>query len=189
MEKKPNFFVKFFSDMIPVMIGVFLGFSLNNFAEKQRIEQHTTNFTSMIKNEILTNQQNIERVYEYHNNLKADVDSLRQSRNLKEAMNGYAFNGLRPGSVDNSAFRTGVQSGIIQEMDLSLIQKINMLYNLQDDYQEFNKAMIASILNKDFPTTEMEIEKLLVSVKMNMNDVTSFEERLMEKYIEIISDL
>jgi len=179
---------KFIYDMIPVMIGVFLGFSLNNFAENKKLQKHLVNLDKMLQLEILNNQENINHTYDYHAQLKKDLEVINKSDDIMKAVGAFQFKGLRPGNIDQSAFETGVQTGIIQEMEIHKVLNINKLYNLQKSYSSFNESMMSAILNKDFPQTENETEKFVTSLIMNMNDELGFEGRLKRMYTEVLKE-
>jgi|GEM_PF-1149076 len=173
--------------MIPIIFGVYLGFALNNFGEQQKTNQQKATYEQMLKNEIQDNLKQIEKVSVYHQKITADFAAIRKSKDIKTAFNNYSMTGLRPGMVNSSAYETGIQTGIIQEFDLEIIQQLNKLYSFQERYDNYNDQMMNSFLSGKFPETESEIKNMMINLSMNMSDVESFE-RGLQKYYQLILD-
>lgn len=177
---------KIFYQIFPVMIGVYLGFALNNFGEKRKVKSQVKTYTNMLLLEIGNNLVELNKVMPYHKQLSTDFSEILKSENVKEAFQSYSLNGFRPGLVNSSAYETGIQTGIIQQFDLNTIQQINRLYTLQNRYNNFNQSMINSFISQKFPETESETVSLLRIVSMSLNDVSSFENDLSSYYTSII---
>lgn len=175
--------------ILPIMFGVYLGFSLNNFGEQQKLNQQKNTYEQMLKNEIQDNLKQIKKASIYHKKITKDFIDIRESNDIKKAFNDYSMAGLRPGIVSNSAFETGIQTGIIQEFDLETIQHLNKLYNYQQKYDNYNEQMLNSFLSGKFPDTESEIKSLMINLSMNMSDVENFERELQEYYQLILDKL
>lgn len=179
----------FGSQMIPVMLGVYLGFALNNYGEQQKLNKKTESFRQMLISELELNIQGIQRVKPYHEKLKIDFQDLLEEENPMEALQQYNFMGLRPGLVNQSAFDTGIQTGIIQEFSLEEVKLINQVYTIQSDYDTFNKAMLSAFLSKGLPETNRELRNILQIMVMNMNDLHQFESKLLVFYEKVLSAL
>ena len=171
------------------MIGVYLGFAMNNFGEKQKLKSQSNTYKEMLKNEITENLKAIESVSPYHIELSKSFSKILAAKNIEERFGAMRFNGFKPGFVNNSAYDTGIQTGIIQEFDLKLIQSLNKLYTLQGKYNRFNENMINTFLSNKFPETESEIKSLLILSSMSMNDVLNYERELEMFYKELINVL
>lgn len=177
------------NQIIPIMIGVYLGFALNNFGENRKTRQQVDTYKEMLRNEIKENLQGIEQVSAYHIKLSQDFSQLLKSEDIKKDFESYNLQGLQPGVVYNSAYRTGIQTGIIQEFDLNLVQTLNRCYTVQDKYNSFNENMISSSQSRKFPETESEIRSLLIIIGMSMNDIKYFEGELKKQYEKILEAL
>ena len=175
--------------MVPVMLGVYLAFALNNFGETRKQKKQTETFKKMLVNEIERNLEEVERVWPYHESLSIDFDTLFNSENFSESFKQYQFRGLRTGLVNNSAYNTGIQTGIIQGLELELIQEINRLYTHQESYDEYNKSVINSFMGRDFPESEDKMIALLRSMDMSLNDILNYEDNLIVNYKEILQIL
>lgn len=177
------------NQILPIMLGVYLGFAMNNFGENRKTKRQVSIFRQMLQNEIQENLAEIKQVSPYHVKLSKDFSNILESENIQETFERYSFQGIKPGIVNNSAFNTGVQTGIIQEFDLQLIQDLNRLYTFQAKYNSFNETTIGSFVAKKFPETEPEIKSTLVSMVMNMNDIQSFENTLIDFYEKVLAAL
>lgn len=175
--------------IIPVMIGVVLGFMISNYAENQKIKKKHIQYVEILKNEIKQNLASIEASIPYHEQLKNDFKEMSRSKNIMDDFSNYTMRGLRPGQVDRSAFETGIQTGIIQEFSLDEIQKINKLYAIQKSYDTFNNSMIEALLNQSFPDNQSDMKAIATKIIMNMNDVLPKEYTLQEFYKKILEVL
>lgn len=174
--------IRFIGQMIPVMLGVYLGFAMNNFGENQKLKKQKETYQLMLKNEISQNIKGIENVNSYHIQLLESIHKLLESDSIIEYFKSTEFSGLRPGFVSESAYNTGIQTGIIQEFDLNIIQSLNSMYTLQGKYNRFNENMVNSFLAKKYPESKSEIKNMLKSVSISMNDVLIFENELNKHY-------
>lgn len=175
------------SQIIPIMIGVYLGFAMNNYGENRKLKKQADTYKKMLTTEITENLEGIEHVREYHIQLKDEFKALSQSEQIVEDFEKVNFKGFRPGFVSNSAYNTGIQTGIIQEFDLKIIQALNKLYTLQGKYSRFNEDMINSFLSNKFPETASEMKSLAISSTMSMNDVLIYEKELIEFYTQLLN--
>jgi hypothetical protein len=168
--------------ILPVMFGVYLGFALNNFSEQKKTDRQKNVYEQMLKNEIQDNLEEIKKASIYHDKITKDFRTIANSKDIKTDFNDYTMTGLRPGMVNSSAYNTGIQTGIIQEFDLKIIQNLNKLYNYQRKYDTYNEQMLNSFLTTDFPETEQDIKNLMINLSMGMNDVENFERELQQYY-------
>lgn len=126
-QKIKNLFIQ----IIPVMIGVYLGFLISDWSENQKLIKQRQILIASMLSEIETNQQNLAKLIDYHRMLldssrfyaKSEI-SLQQSNFIK---------GTRMTKLPNSAYNTGIQTGIINELPITTIQLINRLYTFQND--------------------------------------------------------
>jgi len=178
--------ISILSQILPIMLGVYLGFAMNNFGENRKIRAQKVTFKNMLRNEVETNLKSIENVSTYHVDLSNSFEELLQGDDTREAFKQLQFGGFRPGFVSDSAYSTGIQTGIIQEFDLDLIQNLNMLYTLQRKYNRFTENMVNSFLANKFPETDSEIRSVMTNASMSMNDVLIFERELIANYQRVL---
>ena len=169
--------------IIPVMIGVYLGFVVSNWAEGNKRNQQVEVFIQNLYSEIESNEKKINNVFAYHKMLR---DS---SRYLSNFANGTRkptfFQGTRTLKLTSSAYNTGIQTGIINNLKIDQIQEINQLYTLQNDYNEFGSMLLSGLINLDFDNTPESILKVARFLSISMTDVVIKEQDLLEGYNEI----
>jgi hypothetical protein len=184
-----NFLSTILAQIIPVMIGVYLGFALNNLGENQKMTEQAEVYRQMLKNEIQQNLEEVKRVNVYHLELTDNLVMLMRSETIVDDFRQFSFQGIQPGLVNNSAFNTGIQTGVIQQFDLELIQYLNKLYAYQRKYDSFNENAINAFLSQKFPETQSEISSAVRIMTMNMNDIKNFEAELTLFYTELLGML
>lgn len=179
----------FVREMIPVMLGVYFAFALNDYSEQRKINSQFLEYKALITEEVKQNLKNIEPCFEYHKKFKEELISLAKSDEPYAAFENYKMKGLRPGFVSKSAYQTGIQTGIIQEFELNMIQDINNLYTFQSNYDEYNKSLLEGFISKDIPKNDDEVVDISRNLIMSMNDVIISEENLIKYYNAILQKL
>lgn len=82
----------------------------------------------------------------------------------------------------NSAFLTGVQTGILNDLPVHKIQALNQLYSFQDIYNDLNNMIISGLLNMNFTSNPDDLYRITIFINTTMNDVTELERALLEFY-------
>ncbi len=176
-----------FYQIIPVMIGVYLAFAVSNFAENRKVKNEKDVFTKMLYNEISANLKTVDRSLPYHLKLKGDFRTIARAEKSFEEIQKYTFQGLRPPRLNNGAYQTGVQTGILKDFDLEFVQQINRLYTLQESKVEFNNDILASMLATGFPKNDADARELASSTIINLNDILAGEIELQQMYCDILN--
>ncbi len=173
--------------IIPVMIGVYLGFVISNWQDNQKRSTQSQILIDNISLEIESNTRIIEAVIEYHKMLR---DSSRYYANA-EIINKMPtfFQGTRTQQLLSSAYNTGIQTGIINELPLHKIQLLNKVYNYQDFCNEYAKMLMNGLINKDFSDSPDGIKKIASYLSLTMTDIVIQEEHLLEIYKETVNVL
>lgn len=177
------------NQIIPIMIGVYLGFAVNNFGENRKVRQQVKTYQEMLRIELEENLQALQKVQDYHINLSQTFSNLLASDEIEKDFEASNFQGLKPGFVSSSAYQTGLQTGIIQEFDLNFVQTLNRCYTLQDKYNTFNENLLSSFQSTKYPEKADEIRSFLITMRMNMNDIKYFEQDLQRQYSLILEAL
>ena len=180
MKKKIG---ELFFQIIPVMIGVYLGFLASNWASNSQKKHESKILIENLLSEIDTNETTLKDVIEYHKML---LDSSRYySRDRNKIENTKYFKGTRLLKLSSSAYNTGIQTGVINEMSIDDIQNINQLYTFQDDYNEFGKMMMTSLISKDFSDKEEDKKKIARLLALTMSDIVIKEKQLISWYADV----
>ena len=91
------------------------------------------------------------------------------------------FRGLRNWALTNRAYETGLQTGVINELEFKNIQLVNNSYTLQDSYNEFSTLLLTGLLTKDFDTREWQ--KFARYLAVGMTDIVIKEKELEKKLL------
>ncbi len=182
MKKK---LLELFFQIIPVMIGVYLGFLVSNWSMNNEKKHDAKILMKNIFSEIELNEDRIEEVLEYHIMLR---DSSRFYLNTTKQFDGRPpafFKGTRFSNLMNSAYNTGIQTGIINELPLDQIQAINQLYTYQNNYNAYGNMMMSNLISKDFSRNEESIRKIVQFLSLTMTDMVLSEQNLLKGYEDI----
>ena len=174
--------------MISVTVGVFLGFAISNWSESRKESAKYDTLIENLTSEIKTNQAKIEQVIDYHRMVR---DSTRYFLNRKEPApwKPTFFKGVNTLSLVNSAYQTGIQTGLLNSMDLETYQAINEVYTKQRAYEEFANLLLSGLITMDFENNEASIRKIATFLSISMTDVVIKEEQLLEsmgKSLELV---
>ncbi|MAN60186.1 MAG: hypothetical protein CMC08_10160 [Flavobacteriaceae bacterium] len=167
--------------IISVMIGVFLGFVVSSWSESSRENEKAALMKNNLRAELQNNKEKVEKVIDYHRMLR---DSSRYYLRSQHELPGQPtfFRGVNTLTLSNSAFDTGVQTGLLNEMDLEKIQAINDVYTKQRAYEDFANLLLSGLISQDFEKLQQTIRKLLMYLSISMTDVVIKEEQLLESY-------
>lgn len=177
---------KFIIEIIPVMIGVFLGVAVSNWSASRQQKNLAKTYVQSLLAEVDMNSSRLRNVHDYHVMLR---DSCRiyghQDASIKPT---NFFKGTRIMKLANSAFHTGIQTGIINELPIETIQSLNAVYTFQDDFNEFGNMIMSELITKDRVNDE-ERRKIARFLALTMTDVVIQEKELIEQYDFIKSQL
>ena len=173
--------------IIPVMIGVYLGFVVSNWSETNKINSQTVLLRNNIVAEIKSNKSKIDEVFEYHKMIR---DSSRYYQNFTDFKKMPSFfKGTRTITLTNSAFDTGIQTGLINSLKFEEIQSINDVYTEQSAYKDFNNLILTGLITIDFKENNDGIRKFYSYLAVSMTDVVIQENRLIESYNKLLKKI
>lgn len=173
--------------MIPVTLGVYLGFAISDWAENDRSREQAEVLVQNVITEIESNQAQLNLVLEYHEMIQ-DSSSVYARMPVLTKRPRF-FKGVRVMKLTQSAYQTGIQTGIINELSIDKIEKLNQLYTFQEDYNQYTSQMMASLISKDFSESEEDVRKIMRFLSITMTDVTFKEKDLLARYDEIKTSL
>ncbi len=166
--------------IIPVMIGVYLGFLVSDRADVKKRKNQSKILVENILSEIASNSEKIAGVKDYHIMV---LDSSRFYSNPNNKIKSIRFyQGTKTVALGGSAYNTGIQTGILNELPLEKIQSLNQLYTLQSTYNDYAKLILAGFLDKDFSNNEESIRNIARFISITMADVVSLEQMLTDEY-------
>lgn len=171
-----------FMQIIPVMIGVYLAFWVADRSAKKQDIQNKDFLVEGIKKEMKTNEEKLVKVIDYHVMLR---DSARHYMRSESVLPGRPpfFEGLRTGNLVSSAYETGKQTGIINELPMEKIQILNQIYTFQDSYNEFQQMTLEALINKN-TYGEGNRRSMYLFIATTMSDIVIKETELISIYGE-----
>lgn len=176
-----------FLQIFPVMIGVYLGFLVSDWADDKKRKEESAVLVESLLSEIDINQKQLEGVIEYHSMIR---DSCRYYANVERVdERPRFFEGTRIQKLSNSAYNTGVQTGVINELSMDKIQAINQLYTYQKDYDDFGNIVMANLINMDFSENKADMQRIARFLALTMTDIVIKERDLITSYQTVSESL
>ena len=166
--------------IIPVMIGVYLGFAVSDWSDNKKRKAQSKMLVENILSEIEFNEKRIKNVVDYHQMLRDSSDVY--SNSIEKNQRPPYFKGTRVVKLTNSAYNTGNQTGIINELPMKQIQILNKLYTYQNDYNDFGNMLLNALVNKDFTKRNKEMGEVVRFLSVTMTDIVIKERDLLEGF-------
>lgn len=176
-----------FIQIIPVMIGVYLGLLASNWADDRKMKSQTELLRTNLVAEIRANKDRIEEVIDYHEMLRdssryySAIDKLEREPNF--------FSGIRTSLLTNNAFETGIQTGLINGLTFEEIQFLNKVYTIQSNYSDFSKLMLSGLITMDSRENEQASTKIYRFLSIGMTDIVIKENELLQEYEILLNEL
>lgn len=174
--------------IIPVMIGVYLGFVVSNWSEINKTKSQTELLRNNIVAEIKSNKTKITDVLEYHTMIR-DSSRFYQNKEIDIKEMPSFFKGTRTITLISSAFDTGIQTGLINNLKFEEIQAINNIYTMQSAYKDFNNLILSGLVTIDFQENDKGIRKFYGYLAISMTDVVIQENYLLQYYDELLEKI
>lgn len=100
------------------------------------------------------------------------------------------FKGTRTVILTNSAFDTGIQTGLINGLKFEEIQAINNVYTLQSAYKDFSNLLLSGLINTiSFQENDFETRNFYGFLAVTMTDVVIQEQKLMQDYDDLLKKI
>jgi hypothetical protein len=174
--------------IVPVAIGVYLGFFVSNWAEERKTDKAAARYIENLIAEVTLNKEKIEALAPYHKMLRDS--SYQFSLNAKDNDKPNFFQGTQMPPLMKSAFETGIQTGILSNLSLEQIQVLNELYNQQEFYNDFGKTITTGLLAFDFSNYDSNnLKKIASYLSISMTDVVFQEASILEQFDEVLQTL
>ena len=171
-----------FGEIALIVVGILLALYLQNRNEEKKVNETVTNTINMLKDEIDTNKNRIERVKDYHISVKDSIFKMSMPKSEKEIEGKLKFwKGMQTPRLQNAAFQTSIQSGVGKEFKPELLKALNSLYTYQDSYNEYSSQSTQIFFGSDL-TDFKSFGKVMRSIQMSMNDLYWYEKELTEMF-------
>ena len=169
--------------IIPVMVGVFLGYLVSDWAESSKNDQQISSFKTNLIAELEYNKSLVGNVFEYHKMLR---DSSRVYSSKTPTKPPRFFRGIRLFPLMDSAYETGLQTGLINGLSLEEIQEVNKVYTLQEFYNGNQKIVMTGLVTIDLVKERQRAAQFL---SITLTDVVLRERELTEAYSLLLENL
>jgi len=166
---------------LPVMLGVYLGFWLSERGEQKHTDQQVDKLETLIINEIESNRSEVTKKLKYHEMLLDTLNVLKKGNNIDRSRLFNTFKGINPPRLKNACYQSGIQTGLINNFELEEVTLLNEIMAEQESLDKYSDAAIAALLTTGTFGDE-GFSDILGRVVMNLNDITSFEGRLLRYY-------
>ncbi len=167
--------------MIPVTLGVFIGFWVSNWSEDRKLTQKRTVLLESIKQEMASNREMLGPRLAYHQML---MDSTHYYRDHPDSLARASkfFEGTRLFPLAHSAYDTGTQTGLINEFPIKLLQNLHKVYTIQDHYNKFGRELTSKFITVAFSDTSSTHFEEVRFLSYTLLDVVLQEEALISFY-------
>lgn len=172
--------------IIPVMIGVYLGLLASNWADDRKMKSQTELLRTNLVAEIRANKDRIEEVINYHEMLRDSSRYYSAVENPERKPN--FFSGIRTSLLTHNAFETGIQTGLINGLTFEEIQSLNKVYTIQSIYYDFSKLMLSGLITMDMEN-EQARTKFYRFLSIGMTDIVIKENELLQEYEVVLNEL
>ena len=187
--------LKYSIDLVIVISGVFLGIYISGLKENRSINLEKEKSIKYIISELENNLKLINGHITYHELIKQQIDSIIPTLSEEVKFSSFikyrdneikGWEGFLYARIQYTAFEGAKLSGIMQEMDLELIQEISYIYTFQKAYSDFG----TSILNKAFETnSSTKVIDFLDIIQIMTSDLLNLEKGLSDEIEKTITDL
>ena len=115
---------------------------------------------------------------------------IQNTDNIEMKKTPPFFKGTRTATLVNSAFGTGIQTGLINSLKFEEIQNINDTYTLQSAYKDFNNLILSGlIMTIDFKENVNGDRKFYGFLAVTMTDIVVQEQKLIQNYDELLEEI
>lgn len=175
-----------FVQILPIMIGVYLGLVANNWNENQKAEELQNRLLESMKKELKANQKNIEHLLEYHQSLLDSTNAYSERYTIEELNELSAENfmtsvwrGTKVGTLKNATYQTAMVTGALADMDIDLAIQLSEIDLIQKDYSATGDKYLNSLIQMD---SGESLQSTLIFIFSFTMDITSFEKALLKLY-------
>lgn len=133
-------------EVAAIVIGVMLGFMLNEYRESRKNMETVNNALTNIANELSFNHGTLESTYYYHKFILAQIDSIYNvDPDAVVKMYGHQLNnwqGVRAPIIRSSAYQVAITTGAVSDMSFETVNNLSQLFTYQAYLEKLNDAII-----------------------------------------------
>ncbi len=187
--KKRKPLVRGLLQIIPVMIGVFLGLVANNWNENRKINKDKEALTELLSMELNENLKELQEVYNYHKNVQDSFALVfNEVGEIPADRLSTFWYGMRPPKLKRSCFESAIITGLLNKFEVNAINHLNETYLQQTNIDKYFDKALSSFLNLDMDQLD-KTRPMIRKITMILGDVIQSESMLIEKLEETITSL
>lgn len=179
--------LELFWQIIPVMIGVYLGFMISNWSENRRDRSDSEKLRKNLRIEIESNRNIINDRLTYHIMLRDSARAL--SRSQSDNPSFRFFEGTKIKSLAQGVFDSGAQTGLMNNLPLETIARLNKMYTFQQEYNEYGFLILNGMINMELSTEVEALKKIGNFLAITMTDIVISEQELLNGYEKLLEEL
>lgn len=191
---------KYIAEGLLIVFSVLFALFINKLFDDYQTKNRKNIAIESIKKELAQNQKILMRWKEKHIKVRTRISSILDGNNdsLKtELQQGQFFNlgiltdneSLIDAILTNTAWESAKTTGIISEFDFETIQKLTLVYSMQEVLTE---RTLAKILDYYFDTSSHDLEnidEILIQFRLRFWELTGQEELIATLYDDAVTQL
>jgi hypothetical protein len=172
-----------------IVISVVLGLALNNWREAAQVRARMSDLRAEFAQEIRANRDELssEGVAPLHRRLATAWTRLAGIAAPKPADRDAAWSaastGMHPFRPRDAVWTAFAHGELMEHMPPRDMLQLAEIYRAQDELRELNRSLYAAVM---VPTPESETPGFIRSqanvIRLTLNDITSAETRLLQRY-------
>jgi len=199
INKTSKNILKYILELLIVAFGVFLGIYIGEQNNQQKTDANTMNALNQIISEIDSNSERLESAINYHEKVSVEIDSAANSLEQKDYETLYykntkfqfidlpSWKGMGTVQLSKTIYESAKIGGVFQELNISTINLISSIYESQNIYSDFSKAILDKFFSFDSNTKTADIFGILQMT--TKYDVLRMEKKLQSEMKTIKSEL
>lgn len=176
-------------ESVLIALSVLLALAVDSWREERRNAERAEQALVSFEAEIRRNLAAVEAVSPYHLKLKEDIGRLSAEgaiRKFEDLQKIEGFNGFRPNTLEETAWRTAVATGTLEHLDYKMAQTLSRLYT----YQEYVvKHSDPTYLFGPTSLADENIPAMMRGASFYLGDVTAGDKGLKEAYKAVLGRL
>jgi hypothetical protein len=140
--------VLIFLEISAIVVGVMLGFTVNEWRENRNNRKIAGNVLQTIAAEMSYNHNQIVNSFDYYYTILEKIDNLAAiDREKARTMYGYEIEGWRGAMTPmlrSSAYQMALMTGIIKDIPFENANKLSNVYTIQSILEKLDDAMIVN---------------------------------------------
>lgn len=136
------------AEFIIVMLSVLLALGLDSWRGNMANQKIADNALEIFEREIMNNQADIQKAYDFHSELVEEVRDGRMGVTLRTA------------TIENSAWEVVQTTGSVSHIDFDTVDIASRIYELQRRYQRIEEASANIIYQMNFQVSQTGTDNL-----------------------------